>query len=56
MIKTENLEKVYRTEEVQTQALNRVSLTVEAQGEFRGHHGSLGLRQIDAAQPAGPAR
>ena len=33
MIKTENLEKVYRTEEVQTKALNHVSLTVE-QGEF----------------------
>ena len=33
MIKTENLEKVYRTEEVQTQALNRVSLTVE-RGDF----------------------
>jgi putative ABC transport system ATP-binding protein len=33
MIKTENLEKVYRTEEVQTKALNHVSLTVE-KGEF----------------------
>ncbi|MGI4737622.1 MAG: ABC transporter ATP-binding protein [Janthinobacterium lividum] len=33
MIKTENLEKVYRTEEVQTKALNHVSLSVE-QGEF----------------------
>jgi putative ABC transport system ATP-binding protein len=33
MIKTDNLEKVYRTEEVQTKALNHVSLTVE-QGEF----------------------
>ena len=33
IIKTENLEKVYRTEEVQTKALNHVSLTVE-QGDF----------------------
>ena len=33
MIKTENLEKVYRTDEVQTKALNHVSLSVE-QGEF----------------------
>ncbi|GGF06164.1 ABC transporter ATP-binding protein [Hymenobacter cavernae] len=33
MIKIENLEKVYRTEEVETKALNKVSLTVN-EGEF----------------------
>jgi putative ABC transport system ATP-binding protein len=33
MIKIENLEKIYRTEEVQTKALNNVSLAVK-EGEF----------------------
>ncbi|WP_324678491.1 ABC transporter ATP-binding protein [Hymenobacter sp. GOD-10R] len=33
MIKIENLEKIYRTEEVQTKALNKVSLMVN-EGEF----------------------
>ena len=33
MIKIENLEKVYRTEEVETKALNKVSLAVK-EGEF----------------------
>ncbi|MBD2766297.1 ABC transporter ATP-binding protein [Hymenobacter sp. BT664] len=33
MIKIENLEKIYRTEEVQTKALNNVSLAV-SEGEF----------------------
>jgi len=33
MIKIENLEKIYRTEEVQTKALNKVSLVVN-EGEF----------------------
>ncbi|HEX8350489.1 MAG TPA: ABC transporter ATP-binding protein [Hymenobacter sp.] len=33
MIKIENLEKIYRTEEVETKALNKVSLTVN-EGEF----------------------
>ncbi|OUJ67863.1 ABC transporter ATP-binding protein, partial [Hymenobacter crusticola] len=33
MIKIEDLEKVYRTEEVETKALNKVSLTVN-EGEF----------------------
>lgn len=33
MIKTENLTKVYRTEEVETRALNNVSLHIK-KGEF----------------------
>src|SRR5687767_15649763 len=33
MIKIENLEKVYRTEEVETKALNKVSIEVN-EGEF----------------------
>ena len=33
MIKTENLQKIFRTEEVETYALQNVSLDIEA-GEF----------------------
>jgi putative ABC transport system ATP-binding protein len=33
MIKTENLQKIFRTEEVETWALNNVSLEI-AEGEF----------------------
>ena len=38
MIKTEKLTKLFTTEEVQTKALNEVTLQVE-QGEFVGYNG-----------------
>lgn len=41
MIKIENLSKVYRTEEVQTTALNQVNLTI-SQGEFLSIMGASG--------------
>ena len=52
MIKTENLEKVYRTEEVQTKALNHVSLTVE-QGEFVAIMGPSGSGKSTAMNTLG---
>ena len=49
MIKTTNLQKVFRTDEVETWALNNVSIEVK-EGEFsergrvRGHNGTFGMR------------
>lgn len=41
MIKTENLQKVFRTDEVETWALNNVSIEVK-EGEFVAIMGPLG--------------
>ena len=46
MIKLENIQKVFRTEEVETVALGGVSLEVK-KGE---HHGAFGLWQIDLVE------
>ena len=52
MIKTVNLQKVYRTEEVETTALRNVNLEI-SEGEFVAVMGPLGLRQIHASERAG---
>ena len=48
MIKIEGLSKFFRTEEVETIALNKVSLEVK-DGEFvvRSDHGTFWLWQVD---------
>ena len=42
MIKTENLQKVFRTDEVETWALNNVSIEVK-KGEVRRYYGTFGM-------------
>src|SRR3569832_2629776 len=46
MIKLKNLEKVYRTTDVETTALRDINLDVAA-GEFVAVMGAFGLRQVD---------
>ena len=55
MIRLANIEKVYRTEQIETVALANVNLDV-ARRRVRLHHGALGLRQEHAAERDGPAR
>ena len=55
MIRLEQVSKMYRTERIETMALDNINLTV-ATGGVRLDHGPLGLRQEHAAQPDGPAR
>ena len=45
MIQIKNLKKSFRTEEVETLALNNVNLKVEEVG-IRRHYGPVGLRQV----------
>ena len=52
MIKTEKLTKLFATEEVQTKALNEVTLQVE-QGEFVAIMGPSGWTCATAAYGAG---
>ena len=62
VIKLTGINKIYRTDEVETQALENVNLEVR-KGEFLSimgpsgceHHGAVGLRQVDAAQHHGTA-
>ena len=49
MIQIENLSKVFRTSEVETIALNHVSMEVK-EGEFVAIMGPSGLRQIYSAE------
>ncbi len=46
MIRTENLTKTFRTEEIETMALNKVNLQI-AKGEFVAIMGAFGLRKIN---------
>ena len=61
VIKLNGINKIYRTDEVETQALENVNLEVR-KGEFLSIMGpsgcgkAVGLRQVDAAQHHGPAR
>lgn len=43
MIKTVNLQKIFKTEEVQTWALNNVNIEVK-EGRVRRSHGTFRLR------------
>ena len=49
VLEVAHLEKVYGALGNVTRALNDVSFTVN-RSEFVGHHGRLGLGQVDAAQ------
>ena len=51
MIRLENIQRRYVSDEVETTALHDIDLHVEA-GRIRRHHGAVGLRQIDPAQHA----
>ncbi len=55
MLRLDNVSKVYRTTDVETSALDHVSMEI-LPGEFVGDHGAIGLRQVDLAQHIGPAR
>ena len=55
MIKLKNIEKVYRTDTIETLALNDINLDV-AQGEFLVNYGFFGLRKINAFEHHGLAR
>ena len=52
MIKTIDLQKIFKTEEVETWALNNVSIEVK-QGEFVAIMGPLRLWQVNIAQHFG---
>ena len=54
MIKTENLSMLFTTEDVQTKALNEVSLEIKKR-RICGYHGAFGLRQIHLAEYPGNA-
>ena len=49
MIKTINLQKIFKTEEVETWALNNVSIEVEAR-RVRCHYGTFRLWKVNIAQ------
>ncbi len=51
VIKLTGINKIYRTDEVETQALENVNLEVRKPE----HHGAVGLWQVDAAQHHGTA-
>ena len=53
MIKITELQKTYRTEEVETIALNKLSFEVKKANLFR--NGPVRLRQIDAPEHPRPA-
>ena len=55
IINLQNVNKIYRTNDIETVALENVNLEVE-KGEFISIMDSLGLRQIDAAQHHRPPR
>ena len=54
MIKLRQLSKLHRTGEIETTALDRIDLDIEA-GEYLAIIGPVGLRQVDAAGHPGPA-
>ena len=49
MIKTVALEKIFRTEEVETLALNKVSIEVK-EGGIRSHYGPFRLWKINVVE------
>ena len=55
MLKLDNICKTYRTTEVETLALDNVSMAVDA-WRVRRDHGAVGLRQVHFAQHPGSAR
>ena len=55
MLSMRAIQKVYRTDLVETHALHDFSLDVKA-GEFVARHGALGLRQDDVPEHRGPPR
>ena len=55
MLKLEHISKVYRAAEVETAALDDLSLRDPARRVPR-HHGPFRLRQVDAAQHPRPHR
>jgi ABC-type dipeptide/oligopeptide/nickel transport system ATPase subunit len=46
VLKTENLTKSYSIGKLEVPALRGVSLEI-GEGEFVGHHGAVGMRQVD---------
>ena len=54
MIKLTGINKIYRTNEIETLALENVNLDV-AKGEFCQHYGSFRLRQVYLAEYYGAA-
>ena len=50
MIKTINLQKIFKTEEVETWALNNVSVEEVKRGRICRHHGTFRLWKIYSSQ------
>ena len=55
MIELQQLTKRHRAGDIETTALDAIDLRIEA-GEYVAITGPVGLRQVHAAGPAGPAR
>ena len=53
MIKLTGINKIYRTEEIETQALENVNLEVK---RIPQHHGTVRMRKVNLAQHHGLAR
>ena len=51
LIELRDVTKSYKRDAIEIPVLDRVSITVDA-GDFLGPDGAVGLRQVDAAQPA----
>jgi len=49
LITLKNINKVYRTDEIETQALENVNIEVQ-KGEFCEHYGTVGMRKIHIAE------
>ena len=49
MIKVSNISKIFRTEEIETTALDGVSFEIK-DGEFVAHHGTFRMGKINIAE------